>query len=87
LWLDKCRKEKKWLDDDGLNPFCLEDQDQFSDVKRRTLSVNPSPPIFQGLTFYRHESFAMPCEELKVLIECAGGSMMVHKQLKEGEDR
>ena len=90
LWLKTCSKEKKWLDEDDLNPFCLEtdewckshfpqeDPDQFPDIKRRTLSGNPSPPIFKGLTFYRHESFSMPREDLKGLIECAGGTMLTN---------
>ncbi len=93
LWLEKCCKEKKWLDKDD---FCLEtdewcksqfpqeDQDQFPDIKRRALSGNPSPPIFKGLTFYRHESFAMPREELKGLIECAGGTLLANNPLKAG---
>jgi hypothetical protein len=92
----KCCTEKKWLDEDDLNPFCLEtdewckshfpqeDPDQFPDIKRRTLSGNPSPPIFKGLTFYRHESFSMPREDLKGLIECAGGNLLANNPLKAG---
>ena len=98
LWLDKCCTEKKWLDEDDLNTFCLEtdewwesqfpqeDQDQFPDIKRRTLSGNPSPPIFKGLTFYRHESFAMPREKLKGLIECAGATLLAHPPKTGGKN-
>ncbi len=91
LSLDKGCTDKKWLDEDDWNTFCLEtdewwksqfpqeDQDQFPDVKCRSLSGNPSPPIFKGLTFYRYDSFVMPREEFKGFIECAGGNLLVKK--------
>ena len=39
------------------------------------MSQNPSPPVFQGLTFVRDPSFEMNEAETKQLIECAGGCM------------
>jgi len=53
-----------------------EDQEELPDIKQHTLSENPSPPIFKGRTFYRHSTFPMPHDELKGLIECAGGTLL-----------
>jgi hypothetical protein len=50
---------------------------RFENLKKRaSASEGAAPPVFQGLTFFRHASFAMKADETKSLIECAGGTVL-----------
>lgn len=88
-WLRGCVKANEWLDEDQ---YWLEDEEgekklgvRFNDLKVRAMSRESdraSPPVFSGLSFYRHETFPMSPAETKGLIECAGGTMSNSKSLK-----
>ena len=78
-WIKECERQQRWVDE---RAFWLKDEtDQaklgikFDSLKARSMSQNPSPPVFQGLTFVRDPSFGMNEAETKQLIECAGGCM------------
>ncbi|MGB1591425.1 MAG: hypothetical protein ACPIOQ_01635, partial [Promethearchaeia archaeon] len=78
-WIKECERQQRWVDE---RAFWLKDEtDQaklgikFDSLKARSMSQNPSPPVFQGLTFVRDPSFEMNEAETKQLIECAGGCM------------
>jgi len=80
-WLRECVAVDKWQDDER---YFLQDRAgenklgvRFENLKKRaSASEGAAPPVFQGLTFFRHASFAMKADETKSLIECAGGTVL-----------